>query len=290
MRLMAEAVQNSVQALWVLIFFLVLGVVAFGSALYYTERMGCQGRDSFSDEDWQQYQQDCRDNQIAPDTFDPASGMWVKTVVQGVHFKWGLCCNKYDSSQEFPSIVATFWWAVVTMITVGYGDKYPKTALGKAVGSLSMFTGIVLIALPVAIVGSKFQEVYNAMEHKRIQNCGPGIAGWRRQQGIHPEGSPATRKMAATLADCIENLPEQFHKPYGRLCYLFDEAHATQIASSHMTEKIVEQRAIIRRQMSDFLTSLDPNLKTPRHCTAGAESSNAGAASSGHPPPQACPG
>jgi hypothetical protein len=46
------------------------------------------------------------------------------------------------------------------MTTVGYGDKYPKTVQGSFIGVSCMFSGILLIALPTAIVGQNFQEVY----------------------------------------------------------------------------------------------------------------------------------
>lgn len=48
----------------------------------------------------------------------------------------------------------------MTMTTVGFGDKYPRTTLGKCVGFVAMLVGMILIAVPVAIVGNKFQEVY----------------------------------------------------------------------------------------------------------------------------------
>jgi len=50
----------------------------------------------------------------------------------------------------------------VTMTSVGYGEVYPRTALGKLVGTVAMLVGMVLIALPVAIVGQKFQDVYES--------------------------------------------------------------------------------------------------------------------------------
>merc|ERR1719316_2090325 len=64
------------------------------------------------------------------------------------------------NKEFFPSIPGSFWWALVTMTTVGYGDRYPMSVEGKLVASVTMIFGILLIALPMAIVGNKFQEVY----------------------------------------------------------------------------------------------------------------------------------
>jgi len=57
------------------------------------------------------------------------------------------------------SIPAAMWWAIATVTTVGYGDVYPVTVPGKMIASLTMLTGIIMIALPVGIVATAFVDV-----------------------------------------------------------------------------------------------------------------------------------
>merc|ERR1719316_82928 len=78
------------------------------------------------------------------------------------------------NKEFFPSIPGSFWWALVTMTTVGYGDRYPMSVEGKLVASVTMIFGILLIALPMAIVGNKFQEVYHEKTAQHNQKIGPG--------------------------------------------------------------------------------------------------------------------
>jgi len=60
----------------------------------------------------------------------------------------------------FRSILFAFWWFFTTATTVGYGDDYPTTAGGRIVGVLTFYTGIILLALPVTIVGGSFNKYY----------------------------------------------------------------------------------------------------------------------------------
>lgn len=60
--------------------------------------------------------------------------------------------------EAFSSIPSSMWWGVATLTTVGYGDIYPKTMLGKLLGSAIAVLGIGLFALPAGIIASGFSE------------------------------------------------------------------------------------------------------------------------------------
>lgn len=57
---------------------------------------------------------------------------------------------------NFANIVTSFWWAVATLTTVGYGDIYPVTAWGKFLSGIIAVLGIGIVALPAGILSSAF--------------------------------------------------------------------------------------------------------------------------------------
>lgn len=60
--------------------------------------------------------------------------------------------------EVFGSIIQSFWWAVVTMTTVGYGDVVPITGTGKVISTFIMLIGVGLVALPAAMLAARFSE------------------------------------------------------------------------------------------------------------------------------------
>ena len=58
----------------------------------------------------------------------------------------------------FSSIPAAMWWGMVTLTTVGYGDLFPVTAIGRVLGAIVALMGIGLFALPAGILGSAFVD------------------------------------------------------------------------------------------------------------------------------------
>lgn len=71
----------------------------------------------------------------------------------------------------FSSIPATFWWGFVTLTTVGYGDVFPVTPLGRVLAGLSAFLGVGLFALPASILASGFIEEATKPDDEEWDYC-----------------------------------------------------------------------------------------------------------------------
>lgn len=69
--------------------------------------------------------------------------------------------------EAFPNIVASFWWAIATLTTIGYGDVYPVTGWGRLLSGIIAILGIGLVALPTGIISSSFIEELSTRHKKK---------------------------------------------------------------------------------------------------------------------------
>jgi hypothetical protein len=60
----------------------------------------------------------------------------------------------------FTSIPMGFWWTLCTMTSLGYGEIYPVTYVGRVVGGLASLAGLITLALPMVIIGQNFSDAY----------------------------------------------------------------------------------------------------------------------------------
>ena len=74
--------------------------------------------------------------------------------------------------EGFSSIPAAMWWGVCTLTTVGYGDLYPITPVGKVLGALIAILGVGLFALPAGILAAGFTEYLGGGTAGRCPRCG----------------------------------------------------------------------------------------------------------------------
>lgn len=135
-----RTLQASTSALYILVFNLLLGVVISGSLIYIVEGMGR----------WD----------IATQSYQRVNGR-----------EWNETAGKFEELLEatpFISIPDSFWWSLVTIMTVGYGDHYPTTGLGKVVTSATMIFSLVMLALPVGVVGGNFNQVWKDFDREKI--------------------------------------------------------------------------------------------------------------------------
>ena len=73
--------------------------------------------------------------------------------------------------EKFPNVIASLWWAMCTLTTVGYGDVYPVTAVGRFLASVISLVGIGVIAIPTGIIAAGFTAAINGEETKAKQFC-----------------------------------------------------------------------------------------------------------------------
>lgn len=100
---------------------------------------------------------------------------------------------------SFQSIPEAMWWGVATLTTVGYGDVYPLTGLGKILGAMVALLGVGLFALPAGILASGFSEALD--REKEMRKKAAEAAKERAEEGSNQD-SKALGGTGGTCPHC----------------------------------------------------------------------------------------
>ena len=77
--------------------------------------------------------------------------------------------------EVFRNAFSGTWWAVATLTTVGYGDIYPVTVIGRVFGAVIALLGIGIVAIPTGIISSGLKERYV----DQVQTNGSTVRIWQ---------------------------------------------------------------------------------------------------------------
>ena len=119
-------------------------------------------------------------------------GVLLIVIVISAHLLWFF--ERKKNSEMFPQeylkgIWEACWWSVVTVVTVGYGDKAPIGAAGRVIATIWMFTGVLLVSYFTASVSS-------ALTVQQLENSIQGLEDLNGQRIATVKGSTAAEYLA----------------------------------------------------------------------------------------------
>ncbi|XP_041849728.1 potassium voltage-gated channel subfamily G member 4-like [Melanotaenia boesemani] len=101
--------------------------------------------------------------------------------------------------QRFSSIPASYWWAIISMTTVGYGDMVPRSIPGQVVALISILSGILIMAFPATSIFHTFSRSYQELkqEYERVwkqeRHQGTVEGSWSKAD-YSPEFKPMSKE------------------------------------------------------------------------------------------------
>lgn len=82
----------------------------------------------------------------------------------------GIYSAEHEAQPDvFRNAFSGIWWSVSTLLTVGYGDIYPVTVIGKIMAILSAFLGVGVVAIPTGIISAGFVEQYTKKQYSDVR-------------------------------------------------------------------------------------------------------------------------
>lgn len=107
------------------------------------------------------------------------SSLFVVLVLMTIASVMMFNIENASQPDKFVSVFDAMWWSVATLTTVGYGDIYPITTVGKLLAAIIAILGIGIVAIPTGIIASGFIELVNHKNSAKVTicpHCGKEIA------------------------------------------------------------------------------------------------------------------
>lgn len=130
-------------------------------------------------------------------------------AISGLIFSALCYFIELDADSGFTDILTGFYWVVVTMTTVGYGDIYPQTGLGKLVGTLCAVSGVLVLSLPIPIIAGNFETFHKAQQSKNKQIARKARLNQAKKDELRARMNPAQDWMLKGLDEDRESLTEK---------------------------------------------------------------------------------
>lgn len=100
-------------------------------------------------------------------------------------------------SDQFTTIPMGFWWAIITMTTLGYGDIFPVTPIGYVVGTACAVSGVLLVALTFPVISNNFTLFYTHVRSRsgRVDPNKPRTTSTSEEQIYHSDDESETKRL-----------------------------------------------------------------------------------------------
>uniref|UniRef100_A0A8C5WAH3 Potassium voltage-gated channel modifier subfamily G member 2 n=1 Tax=Microcebus murinus TaxID=30608 RepID=A0A8C5WAH3_MICMU len=102
-----------------------------------------------------------------------------------------LAERELGARRDFSSVPASYWWAVISMTTVGYGDMVPRSLPGQVVALSSILSGILLMAFPATSIFHTFSRSYSELKEQQRRAASPEPA--LREDSTRSDSSQGSR-------------------------------------------------------------------------------------------------
>jgi len=183
LNLVVKVMRESLEPLYILVFYLALATIIFSAMIYHFEKGVFEGP-----------------------SIEYPQGIYVRPVIpKENNLETGEQLNVVS---PFTSITVTFWWCIVTLTSIGYGDMAPITTAGRILAVFTMLSGIIVLAMPIGVIGSNFTtELRSFKEDQRAQHDAR-VREWLQIQDeleADREGSAAVHLLAAADSGAVDS-------------------------------------------------------------------------------------